>query len=125
MREIKFRAKAITGEWVTGYLVDTGTYAVINRGGEFIFCFPETIGQYTGLKDNYRREIYEGDILQFEAGKIAPIEFYLGCFYIAYNTMDSEKNDVPLGEFLDDYPDAMCIIIGNIYENPELLKATL
>jgi hypothetical protein len=64
MREIKFRAKAITGEWVIGYLVDIGTYAVINSEGEYISCFPDTVGQYTGLKGYDRKDIYEGDIVR-------------------------------------------------------------
>lgn len=67
--------------------------------------------QYTGLKDNNGKEIYEGDIIEnYISGigiKKAVVAFDNGCF-----------KDITNDEFISED----CIVIGNIYENPELLK---
>lgn len=82
-----------------------------------------TIMQYTGLKDKTGKEIYEGDIvkcialsndhLQRGAITISPIEYFASGFTLAVTY-------VPLFPFCVDHD---IEVIGNIYENPELLKA--
>lgn len=76
--------------------------------------------QYTGLKDNNGREVYEGDVLdiglQNQDGKpvVAPVSYEK---YIAGYVLDNGGNGI--WQRLD----KDCEVIGNIYENPELLEA--
>ena len=85
--------------------------------------------QYTGLKDKNGKEIYEGDILLLEKGTKRTVFSVPGGF--AIESLDDDLNKygkeifVPI-EGLSDEQNASFIkstkIIGNIYENPELLE---
>lgn len=140
-RETKFRGKRKRdGRWIYGllhYSHGTGlwfithsdggwvpTYGSPDEGEETIFTEvdPNTIGEFTGLKDKNNKEIYEGDIIDcdmFYNNSTLPhrgIVIYSER-YMAYAT----KNEA--GETLFHNHDIYSIkVIGNIYDNPELIK---
>ena len=133
MRTIKFRGKDIeTGEWVYGYFVGTTDNVAIiiplNKvnydigyvgDSECCYCFPETIGQFTGLLDKKGNEIYEGDILANEKQPnkcIVKWNIHLAQFQGSWSNMPIIAADI-YSMVLLDYK-----VIGNIHDNPELLK---
>jgi len=121
MREIKFRGKAKdNGEWVYGYYWKQGDNKYWIRPLEAIGSFsiqviPETIGQYIGLKDKNNEEIYKGDIIK--------LKFYLDQKAVEYEVMVI-RNFIEDTYWLKTMKEQTKYIktIGNIYENPELLK---
>lgn len=94
---------------------------------EFIKIDKETKGQFTGLKDKNGKEIYEGDILKNVREKsIYEVKWIdrdcrFGLIYNFVKTYEGEpvnitRDDIPMNRIPD------CEVIGNIYENKELLK---
>lgn len=76
---------------------------------------PETVGQFTGLNDSEFHSIFEGDIVRMlEDSRCFEIRYDAGefCFY----------RDDTWYDRLDSYSARSCIILGNIHDNPELLK---
>jgi len=133
-REIKFRGKSIsTGKWLYGCLLknEEGKFAVVkpfkvNMDNECSCCEvdEETIGQFTGLKDKNGKEIYEGDILASEGKVIGWVQGGVRgyCYDVVYiDHPQWEKRWSLYGTVVNDYPGKL-EVIGNIYDNRELLE---
>lgn len=127
MREIKFRGKTeeMNSWWTYGNLVicDNGDYQIGNcpRYGDIYYrnkVFKETVGQYTGLHDKNGKEIYEGDIVKsfFVDTDEAGNEIYK--YYIIEVKYDEVLCSYKIDKFMN------LEVIGNIYENKELLNET-
>ena len=138
MREILFRGKTDKGEWVEGYYVClngkehriyTG-YAEIDCGSyypDFCKVIPETIGQYTGLTDKNGTKVFEGDIVAqdwYDYNEPSDDSFgeVLFCGHdCSFSVLDINKDGiVPLGRCHAYHWEVE--VIGNIHDNPELLK---
>jgi len=121
MRTIKFRGRRLdNGKWWYGSLVIlNGRYFIFNDEGRYEVS-SATVGQYTGLKDKAGQEIYEGDILcvTSDFGEIYNREvYYLDDGFRIH--LDDETEIQSIVRAVESY-DAE--IIGNIHDNPELLK---
>lgn len=117
-REIKFRGKDILHKsWQYGSLAkdepQKSYYIIDNEYGRGIDVDKETVGQYTGLKDKNGKEIYEGDILKGTFYGF-PMPEYDYVFQIYWD--EKEK-----GFMANYFEPSECEVIGNIYDNPELL----
>lgn len=128
-RVIKFRGIAsygdLAGKWVYGSLVydyDKETFISVSgyghTGSAFSGCYkvlPETVGQFTGLKDKNGNEIYEGDVVRNDIAGFCGIVKYKDSAFI----IDLGETKGTLFACLQTEP---LEVIGNIHDNPELLK---
>lgn len=140
MRKIRFRAKNADGVWVEGSLI-TDKYQRPD-GKQFDVAFiasglpcaeepddmrttkmqrvrPETVGQFTSLRDINGKDIYEGDILEVnyaEEEGYLEVRFVRGVFAFLWN-----------GDLDDEFPcnaptHEWARVVGNIHDNPKMIK---
>lgn len=132
MREILFRGKIIEpckyqGQWLEGfYAVENGKPFIAipkENGLNGFYCDPETIGQYTGLTDKNGKKIFEGNIVRYVRVDIDGSEdTYIGaiCFEPEKAGFAIKRDDYRaffVNSWLIDIE-----VIGNIYDNPELME---
>jgi len=116
-REILFRGKAKNREntWFEGdlrrdYKEGLTWVFPLNEypGYDKHIVDPETVGQYTGLKDKNGVKIFEGDILRDGVGQISQVVYGVGRYWFNWLWICDAVEPVE--------------IIGNVHDNPELLK---
>lgn len=133
-REILFRGQRIDNDqWVYGNLLKRelqNGYAakmVSFTDLTYLEVDPETVGQYTGFLDYNGKRIFEGDIVKVldeSSGEVNPldsntglgeVEFLLSGIWYVSGTIQNG-----LGELKTGY--SLIYVVGNIYDNPELLR---
>lgn len=132
-REILFRGKVTglplylqdkekLGTWVYGSYLSYPTAQIVGLEDEYIVD-PDTVGQFTGLCDRDGKKIFEGDIVKMvpddneEESWITEVKFEDGAFRVEVNGCDYTYTAIG---WIDD--DVETEVIGNIHDNPELLK---
>lgn len=136
---IKFRGRDIEGVWRVGSLItepvgmmkDT---PIIVEDGTMYVVDGATVGQFTGLTDKNGKEIYEGDIIrEYITSRIMcgrEVRYYNGAFLGDSHAVGGESSSQNYDYVHERYQtlkyfadtDTKLEVIGNIHDNPELIK---
>lgn len=146
MKDILFKGKCIDdGEWIEGYYLYKPSDACMENNEEHLIVkyrfldwslselvagkvIPESVGQYTGVKDECGRKIFEKDIIGVEYGDPdyermmswhEYFEVYFNETKHAYYMRHKDGDVYPLDEF-----DSDCYVVGNIIDTPNFMEAT-
>ena len=139
MREILFRGKRIdNGEWVCGHYytqvfhpdtIEEDWYHFIKPIGSEswgnVRVIPETVGQYTGLTDKNGKKIFEGDYIvcrQAIEGNFIDEVIEMGYVEMKHDAFGLHRKQGyyrPFKDWLEDYEYE---VLGNIHDNPDMLK---
>ena len=135
MREILFRGKTYNDKWVQGLLVQMDDHLTQIRklGSDGIGYYdysivPSTVGQYTGLTDKNGKKIFEGDIVDItqydnvyhKVHRCCKSKVFFSNFAFRTNAAPDYEDEEPLSYWF--WHDCDFEVIGNIYDNPELLE---
>lgn len=132
-REILFRGKSIgTGEWLYGYLFNYGLTAPTNvpcicvcvpkswkEVDTLYTVIPESIGQYTGLKDKNGKKIFDGDIIESNGYKHLVTYNELLAGFCAVNVKHPEDICGINQQWINE---CSKVVIGNVIDNPYIVK---
>jgi uncharacterized phage protein (TIGR01671 family) len=134
MREIKFRGKRVDNSgWVYGDLIHDGFDGIrvheigISAPGCYsVGVDPETVGEFTGLHDKNGKKVYEGDIVNryFVSLPYFPVPEKEGKLVFT-GVVEWDEDELALRydkTNMGTYPRRCLEVIGNIYENGDLLK---
>ena len=140
MREILFRGKRSgiidhenDGEWTEGgYFEINGQSLIMTDDHRVLAVDPSTVGQYTGKTDKYKAMIFEDDIIRAnhdgavgvirfgEAVGVYPANACHVSFYVDWQGEDKDYLRADLGYWASR---SDVEVVGNIHDNPELLKS--
>ena len=122
-----FKAKTCNGEWVSGFLhcKENRRYISNKAGAPFAFeVRPDTICQCTGLKDKNGKPIWENDICDRKEPYPEIVKYCNGDWTLDYSYAIHKESGgcyCNLGFYTEE---RKCVeVIGNIFDNPELLES--
>ena len=108
----------LNGRWVYGYLADENYINSPELEGEFLVD-KDTVGQYIGVPDKNGKEIYDGDIVRTNNGRLCKVVWFSSPQYQGWDLEPIEAKNPPPKE-RELWKDLE--VIGNVYENADLLK---
>lgn len=117
------------GEWVYGDLHLQSMIPHIHSLGKKYPINPGTVGQFTGLYDKDGKEIYEGDLIEVNGRLFGVVEWHKDGYFFINDTIVGVRSDggeySPIGEMVRYFSNQGLdfSVIGNIYDNPELIKS--